>query len=71
MRRPGLTVDVTVVTPVIPASIDEGAGDALREVGVIVDVEEDLEAAELGDAAERWVSFSSISVNTDKHGQSM
>lgn len=53
MSNPGRTVDVTCVLPVIPESIEEGAGDVLREVGVMVDVDEDLDALELGDGVER------------------
>jgi len=47
MSNPGLTVEVTCVLPVIPESIDEGAGEAFKDVGVIVEVDEDREAVEL------------------------
>lgn len=44
--------------PVIIESVEEGVGDVLSDAGVIVDVDEDREAVELGDGVERCVSFS-------------
>ena len=50
--------------------MDEGGGDAFNEAGVIVDVEDDREAAVLGDGAERCVSFNSIYTENGNHDQS-
>ena len=57
MRRPGLTLDVTWVLPVMFESMEDGVGDCFKDAGVIVDVEEDRVDDVAG--AVKCVSFNS------------
>lgn len=41
ISKPGFTVDVVWVLPVMLLSMLEGVGDSLSDAGVIVDVDED------------------------------